>query len=686
VKPRLGKLPWLLLLAAVTVPGLGMQMRGMHVFWVPEMVAWAALVPAAALLAWFSTRSAAQPPLSRSLKWAAALLIFCWTCSALLAPRLDLSLRQWLLWMGYPLLFFAVWRLAGGTSRRRGLTAVLLAYGAVSAVYALVQAAGLETIAWSQSFGGRAGAFLGNPNFLGGHLALLLPVALALALDGRVGKGSGWWRWLLAGLLALGLLLTQTRGAWIGAAAGCAVLLLGARQRMGGLLERRRKPLLALAGVALLALAGMLASQPGALARLKQTVTGQDQELKRRFFLMRKAAQLAALKPLAGVGLGNFGAQFPRVQVVGEDRNNFVALPYVVSEHAHNDFLQMAAEAGLPAALAWLALMALLLRELWRRVREKGLARAPSQDSLFALGVLGGWVALLVHGLANFPFLILPTQGAAWALAALALRGPLVSTEENMDEEAPVRRARIKTALEWLGLLLGLGLVAALAVRGGQLLAFDRLWWMGKGELGLQRFDQASTWLNRATYLEKGEAEVFHLHAQSEASREMIWNSIGSYREAHRLEPYNAPVSVRLGRALIENKLYPEAETVLRDAAEIAPNFYDVWEPLAAALFFQGKHAEAIQAYDWMIYFNINAENAYVNKAAAQGSLGQLPQALLTLRQAEQRYPGKAKVYVNLAITYLKLGMRKEAKAAWAEAARLGPSDPQVDQLRKVLH
>ncbi len=62
-----------------------------------------------------------------------------------------------------------------------------------------------------------------------------------------------------------------------------------------------------------------------------------------------------------------------------------------------------------------------------------------------------------------------------------------------------------------------------------------------------------------------------------------------------------------------------------------------------------------------MIYFNVSAENAFVNKAAAQGSAKELPEALMTLKAAEQRYPGKVKVYTNEAITYLKLGMRSEA-------------------------
>jgi Flp pilus assembly protein TadD len=87
-----------------------------------------------------------------------------------------------------------------------------------------------------------------------------------------------------------------------------------------------------------------------------------------------------------------------------------------------------------------------------------------------------------------------------------------------------------------------------------------------------------------------------------------------------------------------------------------------------------------------MLYFHVNDESAYANKAAALGSMGQLPMALVTLSNAQLALPKSGKIKVNLAITYLKMGMRKEARAAWKEAAALSPSDPQVDQLRGALH
>ncbi|MGH7441549.1 MAG: tetratricopeptide repeat protein, partial [bacterium] len=173
---------------------------------------------------------------------------------------------------------------------------------------------------------------------------------------------------------------------------------------------------------------------------------------------------------------------------------------------------------------------------------------------------------------------------------------------------------------------------------------------------------------------------------QSQFNRGNIWQAIGSLREAHRLDPYNTETALRLGLALIENRIYDQAYAVLAAAAAYAPNFPDLWEPLMAASYQDKRYADTIQACDWMLYYHIHEEEAYTNKAAAWGSLGQLQQAWITLRQAEQRFPNSGKVQLNLAITLYKMGLHKGAVQAWKKAARLVPSDPQVDQLRKVLH
>jgi Flp pilus assembly protein TadD len=189
----------------------------------------------------------------------------------------------------------------------------------------------------------------------------------------------------------------------------------------------------------------------------------------------------------------------------------------------------------------------------------------------------------------------------------------------------------------------------------------------------------------RALDYDRREDRLWLLHGRAETDRELIWNSVGSLREAVRLNPFDAESAVRLGRNLVELREHAEAEAVLKRVAGYAPNYIDLWEPLAAALYQQEKYADAVGAYDWMLFFHVNEEAAFANKAAAQASLGQLPQALMTLHGAQQKLPQSGKIQLNLAITYLKLGLKEQAREAWRKAEQLSPNDPQVDQMRGVL-
>jgi tetratricopeptide (TPR) repeat protein len=560
---------------------------------------------------------------------------------------------------------------------------VLLA-GVANTAYGLLQAFGLDPLPWNQGFGGRAGGFFGNPDLLGGHLALLLPLALALALDDAGSSLARAARWAVALMLALGLFATQTRGAWVGAGVGVALLLALVRGGHAALWQRQRLRLAWAAGGLLLLAALWAGTHPQVWQRWADTAQGSDPEAGRRAFLMTKTAQLALRHPLLGQGPGAFRIAFTSVEAQGIAPKDLATQPYVMSEHGHDDVLQWAADAGWPAALLWVALLAALASALWPRRASEAPGAGPGRDPLLVLGVLGSLTALQVHGLINYPYLMLPTQGVAWGLAGLALALSRRAEPQPAAAAAPPAPPAPR-ATRWPAWALLLAAAGAL-VWSGRRLAEDHLWWVAEGEQHLKNNDAASTLLVRTLAFDRREDRLWRLHGQSESDRGFIWNSIGSLREAVRLSPYDAEAAVRLGRACVENRLFDEAEAVLFKVAGYAPNFVDVWEPLAAAYYNQGKFKEAVEAYDWMLYFHVNDESAYANKAAAEGSLGKLPQALVTLNSAEQALPNSGKIKLNLAITYLKLGMRPQAQAAWKQASQLIPSDPQVDQLRKALH
>ena len=63
--------------------------------------------------------------------------------------------------------------------------------------------------------------------------------------------------------------------------------------------------------------------------------------------------------------------------------------------HAHNIFLQVALDTGIPGLIAYLALLATSAAVLWRAARWQAVLRP------LAIGLIGGLVALHIYGLTD---------------------------------------------------------------------------------------------------------------------------------------------------------------------------------------------------------------------------------------------------------------------------------------------
>lgn len=253
-----------------------------------------------------------------------------------------------------------------------------------------------------------------NLNELGGALILFLPVALAAAGHRRQAGGRRWVGWvtrlgvlLVALFLGAVLFLTQSRGAWLGAVAGLGAMAClrwpGARWGMiaTGLLAAVGLWYVGpqTAGEALFRSANLVAAGP-----MLSSVS-----LAGRLELWGRALYAIGDFPLTGCGLGTFR------QVVHSLYPLFFSGPEVDLAHAHNVFLQVALDLGLPGLIAYLAMVGAALWACWR------VARSPGHGYRWlALGVFGSLVAFHIYGLADTVALGAKPSVAFWMLLALA--------------------------------------------------------------------------------------------------------------------------------------------------------------------------------------------------------------------------------------------------------------------------
>jgi len=237
-----------------------------------------------------------------------------------------------------------------------------------------------------------------NPNQLGGVLALLLPLPVALALMGHFTWRSLPLRLFLGGLaVAWGgtLLLTQSRSGWMGGAVG--LVALAALWGLSGQQRWQRW-----AGAAFLFLvtmgAGALLTHwgPGRVGELLASATQGHVDspvgtitIQGRLEIWSRALYAILDFPFTGCGLGTFR------RTVWVLYPFFSLSPGFDVAHAHNIFLQTALDLGLPGLVAYLALLGLAGVAGWR------VARRSKETRWLGLGMLAGLVGLHVYGLTD---------------------------------------------------------------------------------------------------------------------------------------------------------------------------------------------------------------------------------------------------------------------------------------------
>jgi O-antigen ligase len=333
------------------------------------------------------------------------------------------ALRAFRWFIAEPLIFVALirsharWPAPGAPSNPLALARRLLAMfvlgGAAVALLGLSQFAGYLLHIYSAPIAYAAGGGLlgpiervtsvyGNPNNMALYLGRVWPLAAAIAisdfgfpiLDFRESAQSkiqnpkskkfSAWLYLAAMLLCLGgIVISLSRGAWLGAGAALLVLLLpAARQRFGG----RRLPGALLASAIVVAVGALIFA-------LRGGPLGGSADV--RILFWRESIRLLELRPLC-VGLDQFYYyHYPAYgrslidPVLANTQERYARQP-------HNLLFEIWFNLGPLGAIAF----GWLLARCWRRARAASIVLTPAAG-LLVRGAIAALAAALVHGLVD---------------------------------------------------------------------------------------------------------------------------------------------------------------------------------------------------------------------------------------------------------------------------------------------
>lgn len=250
----------------------------------------------------------------------------------------------------------------------------------------------------------RAFGTFGQPNPFGAFMGLVLPLSMGITWgyigqavkDRQLGKPQLFLYAALSIVLLVGLLVSWSRGAWMGFGAAVVVMIWLVPQR-------RRNGTLAVAAAGTgFGLAWLVGLVPATITErilsftedfsgfgdMREVVISDENfAVVERLAHWQAALDMAAARPWLGVGFGNYEAAYLDFNLV----NWTLALG-----HAHNYYLNLLAEVGIIGLLSYVLLWGHVIILTWYMIH-----RASEVERGVAIGLMGVWTHLTVHSLVD---------------------------------------------------------------------------------------------------------------------------------------------------------------------------------------------------------------------------------------------------------------------------------------------
>lgn len=361
-----------------------------------------------AVMAWlYNWRKKGEVALALPPLWQpGAVFLVCSFLSAFVSKDMAFSFMNWALQpLMYDLVYLLIYTTVSTEKEKEKALYAFLAGAVVTVVYGFFQytnaadmAADMEAQSWVDPerfplLRRRMYSTLENPNLFGAYLLMIISILTAFTLRERAVKKRTVFAVILLSLL-LCLALTYSRGAWVSLAAIVLGLTLFYDKRFGLLF---------------LLVPAVLAFYHGQVVeRFLSLFSGEDTSVDLRFALWESTMAMIEEHPLLGVGWGAYFLAYP-------DYNFFIQEEGVLIFHAHNMYLNMLAEVGIPGGMAFLLAFFAQGILCWRNYRH-------GNDSFTKSMGLGGVLMVMALSVISMGDHVLFSRSVSfcfWSLSAL---------------------------------------------------------------------------------------------------------------------------------------------------------------------------------------------------------------------------------------------------------------------------
>ena len=438
----------------------------------------------------------------------------------------------------------------------------------IVSVYGLLQLAGIDFIVWGIQKS--ALSTLGRRNFAAEYLVMVIPYAYYLISQDR----KKWFLYIPPLLLILHLAFTFTRASYIAFFVSGLVFLLLTNKKIP--INRKMVILLCI----------LLFSR----VAFSYTPTFEKGTAQSRLHIWNIAFKMIKKNPVMGVGTGNFITTYPYYAIGEEKALRGVSL---LVNKAHNDFLEVCSETGIPGLLLFLFLLVSFFR-----ISFIAYKRSERRDKLLIAGIISSVSGICVNALASFPFHNPATLLLFWA--NLSFIGGIYRKLKGETE--------IKVSYPLLRLYLGLFIIAGLV--------------MGFASIKSSRYLLHANIANDKTALQLAEKSVSYNPFSTETTffAAKTATKYGDYKTAfkyikmeRKLNPYSDNLYNNLGLVYSHMTYLKEAEESFLYSLKLNPIMPNVHNNLGVLYLNTERYDEAIPCFKNAIALKSNFDLAYFN-------------------------------------------------------------------------
>lgn len=280
-------------------------------------------------------------------------------------------------------------------------TKMALSVGFVLVLYGLIQSSGKDFFPWISAYANPVIGTFGNPDFQSAFMGMFATICFGLTLSREsklVFRVIYFFAFLLATFVAY---KTSALQGLVCLVVGAGFILI-----LRSLSQNKKFLTLGLLVTGSLSLFVILLSlfNVGPLASILYKVS-----LTARGFYWSAAMEMVRNQPLLGVGLDGYGDWFRRSRSSSAIEFN----PGLISNVAHNVYLDLAASGGIPLILLYFAVLSIVLKSIYAVCR-----RATSCDGKF-IALSGCWVAYQAQAFVSINQIGIAIWG--WVLSGLII-------------------------------------------------------------------------------------------------------------------------------------------------------------------------------------------------------------------------------------------------------------------------